>query len=207
MIFRRRVRKLIPCILEVIISLKSMGLKPNPELIAKRLGVRIKSVKEALRIAANEGLLKLDNYDLTEAGKNLVLSHRERFLHDRLIHRYPWSSIFRIRNFQSHWSTSHGLDSEGIRYLRSHLSSLNTRIEDVKPLSSLPPGSRGIVAFMVGGYGFIRRLADMGITPGIEISVLRNAPLGGPVVVQVRGSSIALGRGVASKVFIKVLED
>jgi DtxR family Mn-dependent transcriptional regulator len=42
----------------------------------------------------------------------------------------------------------------------------------------------------------------MGLTPGTKICVVRVAPLGGPVEVSVRSSKLALGKGVASKVFV-----
>ena len=210
MIFsRRRIRRLIPCVLEVILSLKAKGIVPTPDLIASRLGVNVNNIVEALNLAIREGLIVDGTYDLTEAGRSLVLSHRERFLHDKYIHKYtsPWQSFKTIRDMRAHWTFSHGLDEASLDQLHSSLSSLEGRIEEVKPLSSLSPGSKGVVAFMVGGYGFIRRLADMGLTPGVEVTVVRNAPFGGPIVVQVRGCSVALGRGVASRVFIKVLED
>jgi DtxR family Mn-dependent transcriptional regulator len=42
----------------------------------------------------------------------------------------------------------------------------------------------------------------MGLTPGTNICVVRVAPLGGPVELSVRNSKLALGKGVASKVFV-----
>lgn len=37
-----------------------------------------------------------------------------------------------------------------------------------------------------------RQLLSLGITPGVEITVIRFAPLGCPVQVEVRGTSLAL---------------
>jgi Fe2+ transport system protein FeoA len=37
--------------------------------------------------------------------------------------------------------------------------------------------------------------------------IVRSAPFHGPIEVSVRGVSLALGRGVASKVFVKQLKD
>lgn len=47
------------------------------------------------------------------------------------------------------------------------------------------------------------RLASLGITPGVRIKVLRNT--GGPLLLDVRGSRLALGRGIAAKVFVTPL--
>jgi Fe2+ transport system protein FeoA len=44
---------------------------------------------------------------------------------------------------------------------------------------------------------------EMGLVPGTEVTVLRKAPFRGPIEVGVRGTSLALGFGVASKVIVK----
>lgn len=54
-----------------------------------------------------------------------------------------------------------------------------------------------------GGRGLNQKLTQLGISPGEQARVLRRAPLGGPVLVEVGGRSIALGRGVASKVIVE----
>jgi Fe2+ transport system protein FeoA len=45
----------------------------------------------------------------------------------------------------------------------------------------------------------------MGLTPGVEVVVLRKALLNGPIEVIVRGTNLALGYGVAKRIFIKRL--
>jgi DtxR family Mn-dependent transcriptional regulator len=50
----------------------------------------------------------------------------------------------------------------------------------------------------------LQRLLDMGLTPGTEICIVRVAPLGGPVELSVRSSKLALGKGIAAKVFVDV---
>jgi Fe2+ transport system protein FeoA len=57
----------------------------------------------------------------------------------------------------------------------------------------------------LGGFGLVRRLAEMGLTPGVEVKLLRRCPFRGPLEVEVRGVALALGYGVASKVFVKPL--
>ncbi|MDH5440155.1 MAG: ferrous iron transport protein A, partial [Candidatus Bathyarchaeota archaeon] len=53
------------------------------------------------------------------------------------------------------------------------------------------------------GWGFQRRLMDMGLTPGTRVTVVRSAPFRGPVEVSVRGSRLALGRGMAERIFVE----
>jgi len=72
-------------------------------------------------------------------------------------------------------------------------------------LTSLPEGAKGVVAHAIGGYGLIRRLAEMGLTPGVEVKLNKKCPFRGPVEVEVRGVTLALGYGVASKIFVKPL--
>ena len=55
-----------------------------------------------------------------------------------------------------------------------------------------------------GGWGFERRLADMGLTPRTRITVVKSAPFHGPLEVLVRGSRLALGRGVAERIYVEV---
>ncbi len=79
-------------------------------------------------------------------------------------------------------------------------------IEGVISLTSLCEGERGVVAYAVGGFGLVRRLADMGLTPGVEVKLLRKGSFHGPVQIEVRGVGLALGYGVASKVFVRPLK-
>jgi len=53
-------------------------------------------------------------------------------------------------------------------------------------------------------WGFIKRLEDMGLTPGTEVTVVKSAPFNGPLEVSVRGSRLAIGRGMAERIFVEV---
>ena len=52
------------------------------------------------------------------------------------------------------------------------------------------------------GPGLEDKLTQHGIYPGDCVRVLREAPMGGPLLVDVHGREIALGRGVAKKIFV-----
>lgn len=45
------------------------------------------------------------------------------------------------------------------------------------------------------------RLTAMGLVPGAQIDVLQDAPEG-PFIVAIHGSRVALGRDMASKIFV-----
>ncbi len=80
------------------------------------------------------------------------------------------------------------------------------RNENLISVLDLKEYKKGKVSFIRGDSKVIRRLLDMGITIGAIISVIKVAPLGGPVEVAVRGSKLALGRDIASNVFVEAVE-
>jgi ferrous iron transport protein A len=49
-------------------------------------------------------------------------------------------------------------------------------------------------------------LLDLGLTKGCDFRVIQSRG-SGPVLVEVRGTRIALGHGLASQVMVEVLED
>ncbi|MHA1805002.1 MAG: FeoA family protein [Promethearchaeota archaeon] len=52
------------------------------------------------------------------------------------------------------------------------------------------------------GLNAKQRLANLGIVPGVEIIKKRAAPFRGPVEIEVKGSCMVLGRGIASKILV-----
>jgi len=71
-------------------------------------------------------------------------------------------------------------------------------------LSEVPEGKVVRVVGFAGGSGALRKLMELGIREGSIIRVVRNANIG-PIIVEVEGSRIALGRGLASKVLVEVM--
>ena len=104
-----------------------------------------------------------------------------------------------------HWKTRHGIDDNAIESFQSSIQSLKGRIEETVPLSWLSEGEEAVVSYLLGGYGMVRRLAEMGLTPGTKVKILRRGLFRGPIQIEVRGSRLALGHGVASRVFVKPL--
>jgi Fe2+ transport system protein FeoA len=70
------------------------------------------------------------------------------------------------------------------------------------PLTELKSTESAIVRQLSGGVGFRSRLASLGFTPGAQITMLRNMGHG-PVIVRLRGTRIALGRGEAHKILVE----
>ncbi len=73
------------------------------------------------------------------------------------------------------------------------------------PLSTVPSGKQVQVVSIEAGWGLQRRLADMGLTPGLNVMVIsRQRP--GSVVLDVRGSRLALGRGISHKIMVRTTD-
>lgn len=68
------------------------------------------------------------------------------------------------------------------------------------PLSMTATGEKVKLEKIVGGEGLSNRLAALGLTPGTELCIVQDA--GGPLLVSVRDSRIALGRGMAHRIMV-----
>jgi len=73
-------------------------------------------------------------------------------------------------------------------------------------LINLKPGEGAEIISILGGQMVTKRLSDLGLTPGTKIKVLRKAPFFGPIEIEARGSKLALGRGIASKILVEKYE-
>lgn len=64
-------------------------------------------------------------------------------------------------------------------------------------------GSKVKIAEIDAGYGAIRNLTNLGLIIGNVIEVERKSPLKGPVVVRYSETEIAIGHGLAEKIFVE----
>lgn len=70
---------------------------------------------------------------------------------------------------------------------------MNTTLKDFKA------GDQGrVLGFQAGSGAYRRKLLAMGLTPGVALEVIRVAPLGDPVEIRVRGTSVSLRRDEAA---------
>ena len=67
------------------------------------------------------------------------------------------------------------------------------------PLTIVQPGSRVRLVSVEAGGDLQSRLTAMGLVPGVEIEVIQNF-MQGPFLIEVKGSRIMLGRGMAQKI-------
>ncbi len=69
-------------------------------------------------------------------------------------------------------------------------------------LIKCPIGQKFRVKCVNAGHHAKRRLACLGIIPGVDIIKKKAAPFRGPVEITVKGSSLVIGRGLASKIIV-----
>jgi len=73
-------------------------------------------------------------------------------------------------------------------------------------LAEMKVGKKAEIKAMEGGMSLQRRLSPLNIRIGKRIRKIASQPLRGPVVIEVDGRRITLGRGMAMKVMVEVIE-
>lgn len=76
---------------------------------------------------------------------------------------------------------------------------------DTNLLSDIQTGKRAKIASLQEGNDLNRRLTSLGFTPGVDIEIVQNFGRG-PMIVSVRGTRVALGRGEAAKIIVEQVE-
>ena len=73
-----------------------------------------------------------------------------------------------------------------------------------KLLCNFAIGETGIITAVSGEGRIRRRLFDMGVTPGAEVTLVKKAPLGDPIEVTLRGYQLTLRKTEAECVETEV---
>lgn len=69
-----------------------------------------------------------------------------------------------------------------------------------RTLAQLAVGERGRVAALDGHGAIALRLLEMGLVPGVEVALLKRAPLGDPLEIRVRDYHLSLRKAEAAQV-------
>jgi Fe2+ transport system protein FeoA len=75
-----------------------------------------------------------------------------------------------------------------------------------KKLSELKPGEKGIITRVTGSGAIRRRLLDMGLVKGTEVTMVRKAPLGDPIEFLLKGYNLSLRKAESDNVYVSVEE-
>ncbi len=71
-------------------------------------------------------------------------------------------------------------------------------------LAELPLGGRAVVLQVTGGDEISLRILEMGLTPGVAVSMVGSAPLGDPLEIELRGYRLSLRKNEAARVEIEL---
>jgi len=71
-------------------------------------------------------------------------------------------------------------------------------------LTQLEEGEGGLVVEINGGYGLVRRLESLGIRVGKKVTKVSAQLMRGPVTVRIGNSHVAIGFGMAKKIFVEI---
>ena len=77
----------------------------------------------------------------------------------------------------------------------------------MKPLSTCRHHERLVVETIDGDRGLMAQLGGMGIHPGDEVMVVRASHFHGPVLLEVHGTRVAVGRGMAERITVRTKEN
>ncbi len=70
-------------------------------------------------------------------------------------------------------------------------------------LTELELGEHARVAKINGSDQISQRLLEMGLTPGVEVSVIGVAPMGDPIELELRGYRLGVRRSEAARVEVE----
>jgi len=69
-------------------------------------------------------------------------------------------------------------------------------------LSRIDPGKEVTLIDIRGGRGVRSKLYSMGLVPGVNLKILNRCG-SGPVMIAVKDSRLAIGRGMAEKIIVE----
>lgn len=73
-------------------------------------------------------------------------------------------------------------------------------------LIDLASGKEAVIESIRGGRGMRYRLNSLGLREGTRLKKISRIGLGGPVVVEVERTQLALGRGMARRIIVRSID-
>ena len=70
-------------------------------------------------------------------------------------------------------------------------------------LNQMKQGDTSTIVEIKGGYGLIKKLENLGLRPGIEITKVSSQLIHGPITIQAGNSQVAVGFGMAQKIILE----
>ena len=192
--------------LETIYRFKEKGKRATTTKIAKELKVSSASVSEMIKKLSVKGYLKYEPYRgviLTKkgmtVGKDILRKHRiiQNFLSSI---GFPENKVHKEA-----CKLEHVVSSEMENIIESKIEQPKHK-KGVLSLVEFKDGQEGIIKSIETCSSTKKRLEDLGLIPETKIRVNKSAPLHGPIEVCFRDSRLVIGRGMAMKIFVKLIK-
>ena len=206
--------------LKVICKFSLAGERCTPSVVAERMAVSPAAVTKMLRRLTELRLVEYargGEITLTPAGEKVAL---EMIRHHRLLELYLMEAL---------GYTWDKVDSEAERLEHVISEEFEARIDELLgfpthdphgdpiptkdgflardqfgTLAELQPGTEAVVRRVRDGDpALLRYLGDLGLYPSVTVRMERVEPYGGPLRVTVNGTERAVGRELASSVFVE----
>lgn len=206
--------------LEAIYRLEQRDGSAKTMQLANELKVMPGSITNTIKNLEKRRLVIHEPYKgvkLTEKGRKLALKiirrHRlaERLLTDIL--HLDWSKVH-----DEACKLEHNLSENIVKPLEKALGNPKTcphgnpipseqgEMEEAKSelLTNLSQGERGIITKITEEkQDLLQYLATLGLVPNASVEIEEKAPFNGPIIVKTMGASYALGRNIASVIWVK----
>jgi DtxR family Mn-dependent transcriptional regulator len=206
--------------LKVVYELELNGGVAGKKEIALALGIAAPSVTGMMRRLGEQGLIRSEPYKgvrLSEKGRRAALRtiRRHRIIESYLVRKlgFPWDRVHdeaeRLEHTASDELIDRMADALGDPDTDPHGAPIPTREGQIvnRPviaLAALPPGDVARVARVSDKDAErLRYLAELGIRPGVEVCVVRQAPFDGPITVKVADAERVIADALARDIWVE----
>lgn len=190
--------------LEAMLRLRETGKDLSTTNIAGMLKISPASVSGMLKKLLKEGYIEHKPYkgaQLTKRGE--IVANRILRKH-RLIEKFLYSLGLSKRKVHTEACKLEHHVSDELEGLIKKRVEKPRKVKGLLSLIDIECGEEACILSVEGGNRVIRRLEDMGLTPGTKIKVTRTAPFNGPIEISVRNSCLVIGQGMAKKIFVSI---
>lgn len=210
--------------LETIFSIEISGAEPTVTRIADKLVLTKGTVVTGVKKLVNDLMLEHEPYGsvkLTEAGREKALKiYRRHEIISNLftemlgMDKSQSNNLACIMEHEMDEKTEQKLLALGEYFFRCRREDQDwvVRLEEElknenslpKPLVMMPQGDPCTIV-RISATGLLRsRLLEKGLVPCTSVSIVRTAPLKGPILIRVRGMDLSLRRSEAITVWVRV---
>lgn len=81
-----------------------------------------------------------------------------------------------------------------------------TKMGEIIPITMVTYAKKVRIVEIKGGHGFQRKMRVMGLREGKIVRVVTKQPLHGPITIEMAGSQVTIGMGMAKRILVEVVE-